>query len=124
MKMEMNGVDLTGFINDMTVVGLQQQTFTLSGTFDGTPAAFFPVPEPRVAMSYKVPDGKWQAFKFRLKQYRWLKWIPVRMVNYTWTGIIQSWTDTDGESGITLAVDPGEPIKRSVQRTNTPERLT
>lgn len=125
MKMEMDGVDLTGFVKDMTIdtsgpqlherlVGLQQSAFTLNGTFDGTPAAFFPVPEPRVAMSYQVPDGKWQAFKFRIKQYRWLKWIPVRMVNYTWTGIIQSWTDADGECGVTLTVDPDDPIKRGI----------
>lgn len=120
--------DLTGLASDFTLdesgpqlhqklIGLEQSSFTVSGTFDGSPAAWFPVPQPRVAISYDVPDGRWQAFKYRLKQYRWLRWIPVRMRNYSWTGVLQSGLQEDEDGvGVTLTVDADSPIERGTRR--------
>lgn len=116
-KLVVNDVDLSGHLYNVDMshdagekgawgeklAGPKESSLSMTfdnsgGYFEPTGSPFFAAPEPKIRVIHEVTDGKWQAFKQRLKFWRLWSWQPlnrlkVRYVRHSFDAVLEPWWD-------------------------------
>jgi hypothetical protein len=110
-KFNINGVDMTSFVNDVTIdhgipdseiwgeylAGLKSASATF--TFNNSGGMFQPFPETqgKVRVTFDVPDGRWQGWLPRL-----FSRLKVRYISHSFNAVLDQW---DGGPDVTGRVE-------------------
>lgn len=111
-KLVINDLDLSGHLYNVDMshdagekgvwgeylAGLETHSITLdnsSGYFEAD-GPIFPPPQQSMRVQVDVPDGRWQKLKWRLKPYWPFRRLKVRYRTYSFTGMVQPWSDLSG----------------------------